>query len=96
MAEKNPEKRKITDDDIADIVRIMKTSDGDGNTCSKYDFTDEEIANIARIMKENNGINIHIPDSKFNIEFLRTNIRFNRDESIYKINVDKNVLQTFA
>jgi hypothetical protein len=45
-------------------------------------------------MKEDNGINIHIPDSKFNVEFLRTNIRFNRDESIYKINVDKNVLRT--
>ena len=60
----------------------------------KYDFTDDEIGEIVRIINEEDGIDINIPETVFNVEFLHTNIRFNRDESIYKINVNKDAMQS--
>ncbi len=85
-------KREVTDEDISDIVRIIKSNSR--KRARKYDFTNDEIQNIVRIMKQSKGLPVNTPSSVFSVEFLRNNIHFQHDEAIYKINVDKNNMQT--
>lgn len=77
------------DEDVNEIVRIINSS---ANT--NFDFTDNEINEIVQAMRKNSGIVINTPDTLFNVTLLRTNIRFNRDENIFRITVEKDKLQT--
>ena len=96
MAEKEQRgekrKREVTDEDLSDIVRIIKSNNR--KRARKYDFTNDEIQSIARIMKQSKGLPVNIPNSVFSVEFLCNNIHFQHDKAIYKINVDKNNMQT--
>ncbi len=96
MAEKEQKgvkrKREVTDEDITDIVRIIKTNSR--KRARKYNFTNDEIQNIARIMRQNKGLPVNMGSSVFHVEFLRNNIHFQHDEAIYRINIDKDNMQT--
>ncbi len=72
-------------------MRVIKSK---SKKRTRYNFTNNEIENIARVMKQKKGLPLNTGNSLFHVEFLRNNIHFQHDEAIYKINVDRDNMQT--